>query len=586
MPEERAGIWRRFYQRAISDGPFQTAMELPNGQFLELVINPIRQWGTTTGVAVFGRDKTDARKFQMDLEASERRYRDIVNRAPIGIYTRYLDGPYIFTNPGTWTQFECGSQEEFEANYGNISQRWANPGLHAEFANRMLQEQRVLGFEAEVLLTSGKRKWLLLYAFLNEYDPRTISGFSIDITSLRLSERERLEAMAHLHQAQKMTAIGELAGGVAHDFNNALAGISGVAELLRYQGRAISDEKLDKYFRLIDEACRRGSDLTRKLMAFARKGNEKLQSVNLNQIVEDTVELLRRTLNPQIIIAFEPLEGPAPLMGNASMLGNALMNLGINASHAMPDGGGLSFRIWLRALDANECEASSFEIDPGDYLEIEVSDTGCGIPPEVLGRIFEPFFTTKAAGKGTGLGLAQVHGTVLEHHGALEVVSAVGVGTRFRLLLPITGTSPGAPAKPQEAVRGTGTLLLVDDEELFLATMSEMLMDLGYTVQTVLNGAQAIEKVLEDPRTFNLVILDLAIPIVGGRQAFEILRREAPEVPVILVTGSADDEELAEMIKEGLAGVIRKPVSIAEVSRQVADAIELQNNKRRKGVRN
>jgi signal transduction histidine kinase/ABC-type amino acid transport substrate-binding protein/CheY-like chemotaxis protein len=572
MPADRAVLWRQFYRRAITEGPFQIAQELPNGQFLDLVINPIRQRGAGTGVAVFGRDITDVRKSRLDLEASEKRYRDIVNRAPIGIFTKSLDGPYGLTNPGLWTQFECASLEEFETRFGTVAQRWAQPERYADFTSRLLREQQVLGFEVEVLLPSGKRKWLLLHAFLNEAELRTISGFSVDITGLRLAERERLEALEHLHQAQKLTALGELAGGVAHDFNNALAGISGVVELLKYRGRTISDEKLDKYFRLIAEACRRGSDLTRNLLTFARKGNDQMQPLDLNQVLEDTVELLRRTMDPQIIITFDPLPGPASLQGNASMLGNALMNLGINASHAMPEGGGLGFRLRTRAVDADECRASAFDIHPGDYLEIEVADTGSGMPPEVLERIFEPFFTTKAAGKGTGLGLAQVQGTVLDHHGALEVASAVGVGTRFRLLLP-AGTAPAAQPELLEAVRGTGTLLLVDDEELFVAAMTTLLTDLGYTVQTALNGAQAVERVLEDPGAFSVVILDLNMPIMGGRQAFEVLRRAAPEVPVLLVTAGAQAEDLAEMTKDGLAGVIRKPVSLAEFSRQIAAAI-------------
>jgi PAS domain S-box-containing protein len=442
LPAERAGLWRSLYQKAITGGSFQMTMELPDGRFLEQVINPIQMGGKIRGVAVFSRDISEARRFQLDLEASERRYRDIFNRAPVGIYTRYLDGPYLLTNPVTWAQFECGGREEFEADYGTIAQRWAQPERHAGFASRLLRDHQVLGEEVEVMLKSGKRKWLLLYAFLNESDPGTLSGFTVDITSLRLAENARLEALEHLHQVQKLTAIGELAGGVAHDFNNALAGISGVVELLRDEGRSLSDEKQGNYFRLICEACRRGTDLTRKLLTFARKGNEIPQPIDLNQVVEDTVELLRRTMDRRIIIIFEPLEGAAPMLGNASMLGNAFMNLGINASHAMPEGGELAFKVRARTLAADECRASCFDIQPGCYLEVEVADSGCGMPPAVQDRIFEPFFTTKPAGKGTGLGLAQVHGTVRDHHGAVEVVSEVGVGTRFRLLLPTSGTSP------------------------------------------------------------------------------------------------------------------------------------------------
>jgi PAS domain S-box-containing protein len=583
MPPERAGHWERLYRQALSEGPLQTAMDLPDGRFLDLVINPIRQGDRTTGVAVFARDITEARKAQLDLEASEQRYRDIVDRAPIGIFTRHLDGAYVHTNPGLWAQFECASLEDFEAHYGGLSQRWTDPGRHAEFAERLLQGQQVLGFEVEVTLRSGKQKWFLLHAFMNGPGSTTLSGFSIDITGLRLAERERLESMERLHQSQKLTTIGELAGGVAHDFNNALAGISGVVELLKYQGRAISDEKQDKYFRLIAEACRRGSDLTRKLLTFARKGNDRPQLLDLNHVVDDTVELLRRTMDRRITITFVPLDGPASCVGNSSMLGNAFMNLGINASHAMPEGGGLTFRIRRRSLAAADCRASAFDLHPGDYLEVDVLDTGCGIPPEVLERMFEPFFTTKVAGKGTGLGLAQVHGTILEHHGAVDVVSEVGNGTRFRLLLP-TAVAPWEDGtQVPEAVRGTGTLLLVDEEEMFVAAMATMLTGLGYTVHTAANGAQAVERVLEDPCAFSVVILAAVMPIMDGRQAYEILHRAAPEVPVLLLATRPDDEDLMDMVKNGLAGVIHKPASLAEVSRQVAHAIGHRKQQAPKG---
>lgn len=374
-----------------------------------------------------------------------------------------------------------------------------------------------------------------------------------------------------LHQSQKMDAIGQLAGGVAHDFNNMLSAILTSSELLK-KSKSM-DERSLKFVETIRKAALRSSDLTTKLLSFARKGKNLSTSVDLESIIQDAITILKGTIDKSISIEFYNNAGKALVIGDDTQLQNVFLNLGINSSHAMPDGGTLSFVINSVYLDDNYCRASTFSISEGDFIEIEVRDTGCGIPLNIQKRIFEPFFTTKETGKGTGLGLSAVYGAVQEHQGAITVYSEVGHGTVFHIYLPSSDAVSAGKEESIEEKRGSGTVLLVDDESLIRITGKAMLEDLGYTVLEAENGEEALKIYMEFSGIIELVILDMIMPVMNGRETFKKLKEINPDCRIMVSSGFSKDDDLHQMKEHGLSGFIQKPYRRRELSIMVHDII-------------
>lgn len=248
------------------------------------------------------------------------------------------------------------------------------------------------------------------------------------------------------------------------------------------------------------------------------------------------------------------------------------MNMGINASHAMPEGGTLTFKTSVKELDTLFCAHSEFEIEPGKFLSIEIIDTGSGMSLEVQKRIFEPFFTTKEVGKGTGLGMAAVYSMVVKHKGAITIYSEVGTGTAFHILLPLTEKNIETQKQSLETVvKGTGTVLVVDDEEFIRITTTELLRNIGYTVFSVQNGQEALDFLNE--HTVDLVILDMIMPVMNGRETFARIIEKNGSQKVVLSSGFSKDEDVVRMKEKGLFGFVHKPYQRTELSQIVADAM-------------
>jgi len=262
-------------------------------------------------------------------------------------------------------------------------------------------------------------------------------------------------------------------------------------------------------------------------------------------------------------------------MGDQTQLQNALLNLGINARDAMPKGGALIFTTAVKMMDEIACRTMMLSLAPGRYVEISVSDSGVGMAQEVMEHIFEPFFTTKAIGKGTGLGLAAVYGTVQSHNGALSVQSEPGVGSKFRLYLPVIEDETGEIARSAEVVAGSGGILLVDDEKLLRDIGSELLEGLGYTVYPAINGEDALAVYAAHRDEISLVILDIIMPKMGGKDAFLQLRELTPALKVLFCSGFSSEGTNEELVRLGACGFIHKPYSRSELSRAVAEAMEL-----------
>jgi signal transduction histidine kinase len=395
--------------------------------------------------------------------------------------------------------------------------------------------------------------------------------------ALRESDADRERLREQLYQTRKMEAIGQLAGGIAHDFNNLLGGIIGGAELLNLEPLSDNGRQM---LELILKAAERAADLTDKLLTFSRKRVHSSVSVDCFAIVNETVELLKHTIDRNINIVVESRSDVTIITGDASQLQNSLMNVSINAAHAMPNGGVLKFTLDTINLDNAYCSASPFTISPGLFVDIAISDTGCGMPPEVLSRIFEPFFTTKEQGKGTGLGLSAVYGTVQDHGGAITVYSEEGKGSVFHLYLPTSSELVPMETTQKPYPTGTGTILVIDDEELIRCTASALLQSLGYTVILAENGLDGVKKFKAMQSSIKLVILDMIMPEMGGAQAFGLLREINPDIPVVIASGFSKLEEIKSLKKQGVFTFMPKPFKKMELAEIVYDVLFGKGNPR------
>jgi len=425
---------------------------------------------------------------------------------------------------------------------------------------------------------TGEAIPVLYDLFLTE-DPGTgeltnITTISRDITERKQAEERQSKLAEQLHQSQKMDAIGQLAGGIAHDFNNLIAGIIGFSELLQVTENL--SEKQQKYITNIITSADRAGNLTKKLLTFSHRGIKVSTAVNCVKIISDTIEILKRTIDKKINISFDNKAEETFIIGDDSILQNAFLNISINAAHAMPEGGNLIFSIENIYLDRNYCDFSPFNILPGEFLEISIRDTGTGMPQGTMSRIFEPFFTTKEQGKGTGLGLSMVYAAVQEHSGSINVYSEVGRGTEFRIYLPLSKETESSERISDSLTQGSGTILLIDDEELIRISAAALLKSMGYIVMQAENGKHGIEIFAEHHKGIDLIILDMIMPVMGGRESFRKFREINPHIPILIASGFAREEDMTLLKEQGISGFLQKPFRSAELSDKVSDIL---NNK-------
>ncbi|BDU71405.1 PAS domain S-box protein [Mesoterricola silvestris] len=378
-----------------------------------------------------------------------------------------------------------------------------------------------------------------------------------DLTAIR-------EMEIKLHQAQKMDALGQLAGGVAHDFNNMLSAIRSAAELLHEE---VQGERPGRLASTIMAAADRAGQLTRQLLAFARKGKILSTPTDVHQILQEAVTLLERTIDRRIVIEQRLLAADATVVGDPTQIQSALLNLGVNARDAMPEGGLLTFATETVAIRGDACAQGGFRLEPGEHLHVSVADQGCGIPEANLGQIFDPFFTTKEVNKGTGLGLAAVFGTMVSHKGAVTVESREGKGTVFHLYLPLAhaGVRQAGPAAAGPLPTGTGRVLVVEDEDLVRTATTMAIESLGYEVHAVADAEGALAHFAAHHRGLRAVILDMVLPGSSGAKVAAALRAIDPGVPIVLVSGFPRNADVGDLLGEGIAGFLQKPLDRREL---------------------
>ena len=420
----------------------------------------------------------------------------------------------------------------------------------------------------EVIRKDGSKAALeLSISLLTDKDgkPAGFRGMLRDVTRRKETEDKNRLLEIQLQQAQKMESIGTLAGGIAHDFNNILMGIQGNATLMLLK----IESEHPNYVKIknVEKFVQNGTELTNQLLGFARRGKYLVKTTDLNEVIEKSSGLFARTKKEiQVHTVFHDEIWAVEV--DRGQIEQALLNLYVNAWQAMPAGGDIYLKTRNVMLDSSYVKP--FKVEPGKYVEISVTDTGVGIDRKTRERIFEPFFTTKEMGRGTGLGLASVYGIIKSHSGYIEVHSVKEKGTTFTVYLPASEKEAvREKTVPAAMLKGTGTILLIDDEKMILDVGRELLEELGYTVLSALSGREALDIFQKNSDKIDLVIMDMIMPGMGGGETFDRLRAINPNIKVLLSSGYSVNGQASKILHRGCDGFIQKPFNLNQLSEKI-----------------
>jgi two-component system cell cycle sensor histidine kinase/response regulator CckA len=529
-------------------------------------------------IAELETSEEDRKRAEEALRKSEERYRRITAAVTDYIFTVYTEnghpvetvhGPACIAVTG-YTPEEYASDPYLWFCMVHEEDRSAVQGQ----ATQVLLGQDTQPIEHRIWRKDGVLRWVRS-TLVPHYDIQgkliSYDGLISDITERRQAEEEKEKLEAQLQQAQKMEAVGTLAGGIAHDFNNLLMSIQGNISLMLLA----MDPTHPHYERLkrTEEQVQTGARLAKQLLGYARKGGYEVKPTSLNQLVEETAETFGVT-RKGITIQKEFAEGLFDIEVDRGQMEQVLLNLFINAADAMPKGGNLILKT--RDTTHEGIKDIVYDAKPGNYVLLTVTDTGIGMDNETQARIFDPFFTTKERGRGTGLGLASVYGIIKAHGGYINVESGKEHGTTFSIYLPASEKKAQRTVKTVErCIKGTATVLMVDDEDALREVGQELLTVMGYRVLVARDGKEAIEVYRKNWHTIDLVLLDMIMPNMGGGEAYDCMREINPDIKVLLSSGYSVDGEADEILKRGCRGFIQKPFKVSELSRKIEEILQM-----------
>jgi PAS domain S-box-containing protein len=573
--ERQAGLPQQALVTAVAEGKYETEgwrVRKDGSRFwASVVIDPIHdENGKLVGFAKITRDITEGKAAEETLRQSQEQFRLLVQG--VTDYAIFMLDP-----TGHVTNWNSGAQRmkgyaAAEIIGQHFSRFYTDEDRAADVPTRVLQTAEREGrFETEGyrVRKDGSHFWASVVIDAIHDENGKLIGFgkvTRDITERRQAEKALEEAREALFQSQKMEAVGQLTGGVAHDFNNLLQAISGSLEVVE-QRLAAGRSDVTQHMVAARTAMNRATALTQRLLAFARRQPLNPEYTNLNALVPGMRDLIQKSVGEAIQVEIRLAEELWPIWADANQVESALLNLAINARDAMPNGGRLTVETSNTHLDAAYV-GSEPGVQPGDYVMLAVTDTGTGMSPDVLARAFEPFFTTKPVGQGTGLGLSQLYGFAQQSGGHVRIESELGQGTSVKLYLPRhhgaeeTRTVVDAPPEPPPPhAPEPRTILVVEDEAIVRMLLVDGLEEQGYTVLEAENGNAALDIVAASER-IDLLVTDVGLPGINGRQLAEMIRSQRPDLKVLFLTGYAYEAALEKEVLRPNTQLLGKPVAI------------------------
>ena len=514
------------------------------------------------------------KKTRQALQESEERLRTVYETFPDPVTIiearegRCIDVNSAFTRVTGWSATEVIGKTAADLKI------WYDPAERQKMLDGISSKGKIENLEVKFRLKNGSLITALMSAILIQLNNQPhILTITRDISELKSAQEEREQLKTQLIQAQKMEAIGTLAGGIAHDFNNILGAIIGYAEMALYDTRQDSMEHYN--VEQVLKAGHRAKDLVKQILAFSRKSEQNKQIISLTPIIKEALKLLRASLPTTIEIEQNIESNLDAIYADPTQIHQVMMNLCTNAGHAMADTAGI-LGISLQNIDLKAKAAALYpDLSPGPYVKLSISDTGHGMDAATMDRIFDPYFTTKAQDKGTGMGLAVVHGIIKGQGGSIQVNSTPGQGSRFDILFPIMERQMVSETEELKALpTGSECILLVDDEESLIDLGKNMLKKLGYGVETWTRPVEALDTFRTNPHKFDLVISDMTMPNMTGDILATELRRIRPDIPIIICTGYSEriNEQKAEELN--IQGLIMKPFTIRRLAKSVRKALD------------
>jgi len=514
----------------------------------------------------------ERKRYEQAIVASEKRYRNIIQSIEDGYYEIDVRGRLTLVNQAMCHMLGHNESDLLGKNITDYLDTQTARKIHDGLQVVLTPEKLGTTLELEFQRSDGKERYAETIISVIRSEDGELTGYrgiARDVTDRKAAEKSRQALEEQLQQAQRLESLGTLAGGIAHDFNNLLMGIGGRAALMLNE-LAVSHPHYAQ-LRSIEEYVASAANLTTRLLGFARGGKYEVRSVDLNVLVEKSIEMFGRT-KKEISIATALQSDLWPIEADTSQIEQVLLNLLVNAGQAMAGGGFISIATSRMVL--TERDVGFYGIAPGKYVQLTISDTGEGMDDETMQKIFDPFFTTKAIGHGTGLGLAMVYGIIRNHAGGISVKSALNKGTIFTIFLPATDKEVIPEIGTTTTVqKGSETILLVDDEPMIIDIGQEILALLGYKVLTAASAREALEVYNTNLDQIDLVILDMIMPEMGGGELYDRLKQIHPAIRVLLCSGYSIDGQAREILNRGCKGFIQKPFNVSQLSVKVRETL-------------